>query len=274
ENEAQYKVLHAERLSLGWRNPYGIFGNLARRAVRSDEEDRKTIQRDPMGRLAAEFETEEGFDDPDELEERLEELGEDEESIMTKKKPATDTAPDAAVASLQVVSDVELRVTMTDTIELDEEAKVRFIDGGYLSAYPRIARTGIQTYRGDECNKPEMEYVSVFRPEDEVFANDAVHSYTHLPVTNNHPGVLVDARNWSKYAKGDTGDEVLRDGTTVRVPMMLRDHDTIKQFKDGKNQLSVGYTCDLDWTPGTTTDGEKYDAVQRNVKANHLALVA
>jgi hypothetical protein len=56
--------------------------------------------------------------------------------------------------------------------------------------------------------------------------------------------------------------------------MMLRDHDTIKDFRDGKNQLSVGYTCDLDWTSGTTADGEQFDAVQRNIKANHLALVA
>jgi hypothetical protein len=143
-----------------------------------------------------------------------------------------------------------------------------------VSAYPRIARTGIQVYKGKECGKEDMDLVAVYRPEDEVFAKDAVHSYTHLPVTNNHPGTLVDAKNWSQFAKGDTGDEVLRDGTSVRVPMMLRDHDTIKDFKDGKNQLSVGYTCDLDWTPGTTSDGEKFDAVQRNIKANHLAVVA
>lgn len=241
------------------------------------KEDRKTVQRDPFGRLAAEFETEEDFEDPDELAQRLEELGEDEAKPMPAKKAKTKAASDtsqAAIASLQVLGDVELEVEMYDTIELDDAAKVRFIDGGYLSAFPRIARTGIQTYKGDECGKPDMEFVSVYRPEDEVFAKDATHSYTHLPVTNNHPGVMVDAKNWGKYAKGDTGDEVLRDGNAVRVPMMLRDHDTIKDFKDGKNQLSVGYTCDLDWTPGMTEAGEKYDAIQRNIRANHLAVVA
>lgn len=205
-------------------------------------------------------------EDPDELEERLQELGEDEAPNMEKSTALT-------VGAMQVVGDVALEVAMTDAIELDDDARVRFIDGGYLSAYPRIARTGIQTYKGDECGKPDMEYVSVFRPEDEVFAPAATHSYTHLPVTNNHPGILVDAKNWGRFAKGDTGDEVLRDGNSVRVPMMLRDHDTIKEFRDGKNQLSVGYTCDLDWTPGVAPDGEKYDAVQRNIKANHLALV-
>ncbi len=211
--------------------------------------------------------------DPDELEERLAQLGEDEDH-MKKTKASSASLPTATVGQMQIVGDVQLELQMTDQIELDAAAKLRFIDGGYLSAFPRIARTGIQTYKGTECGKPDMEFVSVYRPEAEVFAKDAIHSYTHLPVTNSHPGVMVDAKNWGKYAKGDTGDEVLRDGNTVRVPMMLRDHDTIKDFKDGKNQLSVGYTCDLDWTPGVAPDGEKYDAIQRNIRANHLAVVA
>ncbi len=212
--------------------------------------------------------------DPDELEERLQEVGADEDPSMKKAKVKDSTPEPPREELVKVISDVVLQVDMADTIELDDAAKVRFIDGGYLSAFPRIARTGIQTYKGIECGKPDLELVSVYRPEDEVFANDAVHSYTHLPVTNSHPGVMVDAKNWGKYAKGDTGDEVLRDGNAVRVPMMLRDHDTIKDFKDGKNQLSVGYRCDLDWTPGMTESGEKYDAIQRNIKANHLAVVA
>lgn len=183
------------------------------------------------------------------------------------------TKDEAPMPTMQVLGDVQLELEMCDDIEFDAGANMRDIDGGYLSAYPRIARIGIQTYRGKECGKPDLEFVNVYRPEDEVFAKDAVHSYTHLPVTNSHPGVMVDAKNWNKYAKGDTGDEVLRDGNSVRVPMMLRDHETIKQVKDGKNQLSVGYVCDLDWTPGTTSDGEKFDAIQRNIKANHLAVV-
>jgi hypothetical protein len=55
--------------------------------------------------------------------------------------------------------------------------------------------------------------------------------------------------------------------------MMLRDAEAIQAFKEGKNQLSVGYDCDLDWTPGITEDGDEYDASQSNIKANHLAVV-
>lgn len=162
---------------------------------------------------------------------------------------------------------------MYDQLDIDDAAKVRIIDGGYLCANPRIARTGIQLYGGDEVGRPDMEKVRVYRPEDSVFAKAAVNTYTHLPVTLDHPGVMVNATNWKDYAIGHTGEDVLRDGGTVRVPMMVRDAAAIKLIKDGVKQLSVGYTCDLEWKDGVTSDGEHYDAIQKNIRANHLAVV-
>jgi len=165
-------------------------------------------------------------------------------------------------------------ITMYDTIELDDAAKVRFTSDGYLVATPRIARTGVQIYGGRECGMDNVDAVRVYRPRDEVFHKDAAHSYTHRPVTLDHPPVTVDANNWKKYAVGQTGDEVLADGGTIRVPMVLMDAQAIKAYKDGTKQLSVGYSCDLEWSGGVTEDGEQYDAIQRNIRANHLAVVA
>ena len=160
------------------------------------------------------------------------------------------------------------------TLEVDDAARATIIEGGYLRAMPRVARTGIQIYHGRECGRPDVEKVRVYRPQDAVFGPDAIKSYTHLPVTIDHPGVPVDASNWKKYAVGETGDEVLRDGGTVRVPMMLRDAAAIDAVKQGKKQISVGYSCDVEWSDGITPDGEKYDAVQRNIRGNHVAIVS
>src|SRR4029077_20364890 len=118
-----------------------------------------------------------------------------------------------------------------------------------------------------------MEKVRGYRSPEAVFSPDAVHSYTPLPITLEHPGMPVSAANWKKHAVGETGDEVLRDGGTVRVPMMLRDSKAIQLVKDGKRQLSVGYGCDLSWGDGVTPEGEQYNAVQSNIRANHLAIV-
>ena len=158
-------------------------------------------------------------------------------------------------------------------LEFDDAARATIVEGGYLRAMPKVARTGIQIYHGRECGRHDMEKVLVYRPLDAVFGADAIKSYTHLPVTLDHPGVPVDASNWKKFAVGETGDEVLRDGGTVRVPMMLRDAAAIAAVRDGKKQISVGYSCDVEWCDGITHDGQKYDAVQRNIRGNHVAIV-
>lgn len=162
---------------------------------------------------------------------------------------------------------------MYDHIEMDDAAKVSFTADGYMKAMPRIARTGIQEYLGVECGRPELDHIRVWRPETSVFHNDAMHSYSHLPITIDHPRSMVTPDSWRKHAVGETGDDVVRDGGSVRVPMMLRDAKAIAMVKDGKRQLSVGYACDLEWSDGITPEGEKYDAIQRNIRGNHLAIV-
>lgn len=159
-----------------------------------------------------------------------------------------------------------------DSLIVDKNT-VRETPDGYLAADARVARTGIQIYGGKEVNKPDMERVRVYRPENEVFAPDSIKSYAHRPVTNNHPPVPVSATNWRKYSVGHTADEVLRDGDFIRVPLVMMDSQVIKDYRDGKRQLSLGYTCDFKWESGKTPGGEEYDAVQTNIRANHLAVV-
>jgi hypothetical protein len=156
----------------------------------------------------------------------------------------------------------------------DAGANVHRTADGYLAASPRIARTGIQVYKGWEMGVPEKETVRIYRPEKEVFAPDSLRSYAHKPVTNDHPKEAVTSDNWRKYAVGHTADEILRDGGFIRIPIMISDANTIQDIEEGKTQLSLGYTMELDWTPGKAPNGEAYDGVQRNIRANHLALVA
>jgi hypothetical protein len=166
-----------------------------------------------------------------------------------------------------------MNLKLFDTITLDDGAKVRITGDGYLVATPRVARTGIQLYSGAEVGKPDMKVVRVYRPEDQVFNADSMHSYGHKPFTNDHPAEPVSSDNWKDYAAGQLGDDVVRDGDFVRVPMVMMDKAAINDYRNGKRELSLGYTCDIAFTPGTTPNGEVYDAVQTDIRANHLALV-
>ena len=164
-----------------------------------------------------------------------------------------------------------MKLRMYDKFTVDG---VRRTDDGYLSAFARVARTGIQEYRGSELGRPELGSVQVYRPESEVFSADAMKSFAHRPVTLTHPKTMVNARNWKRYAKGQTGAEVVRDGEYVRVPMVMMDQGMIDAYeKKGVKELSMGYTCDLKWEPGVTPKGEHYDAMQTSIRGNHLAVV-
>lgn len=158
----------------------------------------------------------------------------------------------------------------TDSVTLSQPRMTR---DGYMVVDARIARTGLQTYRGSEIDKPAIDIVTIYRPDAEVFSSDAMGSFSHRPVTIDHPAELVSSANWKKHSVGMTGDSVTRDGDFVKVPFTLMDSAAIETVRAGTRELSCGYTSKLDWTPGVTDTGERYDAVMRNIRGNHLAVV-
>jgi len=54
---------------------------------------------------------------------------------------------------------------------------------------------------------------------------------------------------------------------------MIADQKAIDAINAGKVELSMGYTCDIEFIDGIAPDGQSYNAVQRNIRGNHLAIV-
>jgi hypothetical protein len=158
-----------------------------------------------------------------------------------------------------------------DKLTIDGTRRTR---DGYMTVNARVARGGnVQTYLGSEVGKPEMASVRVFRPADEVFSTDTMQSFAHRPVTLGHPSSSVSSTNWKDVAKGWSDGEVARDGDFIRVSMLLADAEAISAVEGGTRELSMGYDCSLDWTSGVSPSGEVYDAIQRGIRSNHVAIV-
>lgn len=162
-------------------------------------------------------------------------------------------------------------VHLVDTAVIDK-AGTRLTADGYLVATARVARTGIQVYSGDEVGDPERGSVRVYRPETTVFDAKSLQTFAHKPVTLHHPGEMVNSENWRDYAVGHVDGEIMRDGDMIRVPMMVTDAAAIKAIQGGANQLSVGYDARLEIVDGFTDAGEAYDAIQHDIRVNHIAL--
>lgn len=165
-------------------------------------------------------------------------------------------------------------VEFEENYEFGDVSNLTFTKDGYLVAEPRIARSCIQIYKGSEMGHPELETIRVYRPEDSVFDKKSMATMAYRTITLDHPPEMVNSSNWKKYSVGISGGDVARDGDCIRVPLTVMDGDAIKAIRAGKAELSVGYISDISWESGKTPSGEVFDAVQKNIRANHIAIVA
>lgn len=144
------------------------------------------------------------------------------------------------------------------------------MDNGWLRAPAFVARTGIQEYR-DAAGNVTRE----LRPPEEVFHADTLASGEQVPVTYLHPPMHLDASNAAQYAKGNAKDFLKAPAPNddkVAATLLVHDGATVEKVDAGVVQVSVGYEVELDRTPGTWR-GQHYDAVQRKIRINHVAIV-
>jgi hypothetical protein len=139
---------------------------------------------------------------------------------------------------------------------------------GFLRVKATFARTGCQTYQRADGRK-----VVEYRPEEEVAARDSILSLGGLPVTLEHPPELLTPKNVRQHQRGSTGTTVNYDNGFVTGVVTITDADAIEAVKRGDaREVSIGYRVQLDPTPGVDPFGNRYDAVQRRISGNHLAL--
>lgn len=140
---------------------------------------------------------------------------------------------------------------------------------GYIKAKAVVTRTGVFLYQN-----PDGTIRRELRHPDDVWENESIESMKLIPITNNHPQEkLVSAENSKRLKIGHTGETVIRDDPHVMANIVITDQDGVDAVrKFGRKELSLGYTVDLDETPGEY-NGEHYDARQRNIRYNHLAIV-
>lgn len=139
-----------------------------------------------------------------------------------------------------------------------------FTPEGYLKDRPILTSCGIFEYMDNGKVRRELRL-----PED-VFSPDSLSSYLGKPVVLTHDAGLIDKDNVADNQIGTILSKGERSGDDVKAEIIIHDTDAMKSA--GLKELSLGYNLDLDETPGVW-NGQRYDAVQKNIRINHLALV-
>lgn len=130
--------------------------------------------------------------------------------------------------------------------------------------HPILTRVGIFEYR-----RPDGSIRRELRLPEEVFAPESLASYKGKPVILTHEAGMIDSDNVQQEQIGTILSEGMQDGDNVRAQIIIHD---ARKLDYGLRELSLGYSLDLEETPGEW-QGQPYDAIQRNIRVNHLALV-
>ena len=155
------------------------------------------------------------------------------------------------------------RVVRFDNLPLSQ---TYFTEEGYLMDHPIVTTCGIFEYLNDDGSiRREL------RIPEEVFSEKSLASYKGKPIIITHDAGVVNKDNVNREHIGTILSKGYRDGESVRAEIVI--HETDKMKNSGLRELSLGYELTLDETPGEY-NGEHYDAIQRNIEINHLALVS
>lgn len=140
---------------------------------------------------------------------------------------------------------------------------------GFLLLEGVPAKPGVYTYR-----HADGSVTREFVPPDELCRADSIATLARKPVTLGHPREDVTPANVAIHGVGDVDGTIDVDavGGFVTVRLCARRADAIEALQGGIQQLSCGFACRLDHTPGEW-NGQAYDVVQRDRVYNHLAIV-
>lgn len=146
-----------------------------------------------------------------------------------------------------------------------------------------ISKAGIYPYlgaslglTGEDANK----IIRVLRPPEELNSKECIDSFKLIPWVDDHTMLGPNATEVSdsalpaeqKGVQGVIGENVRFENDTLIANIKMFSDKLASLVESGKKQLSAGYRCTYEMASGIWR-GQAYDAVQRNIRGNHLALV-
>lgn len=146
-----------------------------------------------------------------------------------------------------------------------------------------ISKAGIFPYSGRQLGLtgPDADRIfNVLRPPEELADPECIASFKLLPWIDEHVMLGPVAQEMTgralpaekKGVQGVIGEEVFFKDGVLYANIKAFSSTLAALIQAGKRELSAGYRCIYDMTAGVW-NGLRYDAIQRKIRGNHLALV-
>lgn len=157
-----------------------------------------------------------------------------------------------------------------------ESQRLQDINGWFEVKQNPLSKVGIFDYSGAQIGAPASEagrIYRVYRPAEELGRAETLESFKLAPFIDDHTMLGEGFTPAEKVGvSGVIGQDVVFEGNTLFGNVKVYSKALAEKIKNGKTELSCGYRCRYDFTPGVW-NGQQYDVVQRDIRGNHLALV-
>ena len=176
------------------------------------------------------------------------------------------------------LGDIPSNSTAPEVVPIESSKKYDENNWPEIKGNP-ISKVGVFPYSGAQIGHAELDpnrVYMVYRPEEELSAQDTINSFKLLPFTDEHAMLgsedagLMPAEK--KGIHGVIGEDVYFEDGYLKGNLKIFSEFVNDLIKKGKKQISIGYRCMYDMQSGIY-DGQPYDAIQRQIRGNHVALV-
>lgn len=194
---------------------------------------------------------------------------EDEEGDTMHSKEKNKKNMDSEFECVQRFDIISMNIPDEDNTDF-LTSRFAITDEGFLEGRAIVTNVGVFSYL-----MPDGSVRRELRMPTEVLKDESLNSLRRKPLTLNHPSInngLVNVENAEDLMVGFLGDDVRSDPYHVSMPITITKKDAIKEVQNGKRDLSCGYTARVDNRSGIWM-GVPYDAIQRDIKYNHVAIV-
>lgn len=155
------------------------------------------------------------------------------------------------------------------------------LNGYILIRNNPITKTGVFPYLARDIfkelppNVSSDQIIYVYRPAEELAKQETINSFKLVPLINDHEMLGVGdgfTPPEQKGVHGFTGEDVYFDGKYLLSSLRILSSSLNSAIDSGKVELSAGYRAKYEFSSGVY-EGQNYQAIQRDIYANHIALV-
>lgn len=148
------------------------------------------------------------------------------------------------------------------------------LNGFWLIEDNPVSKEGVFPYLGRQIS-PELEpdkIYMVYRPREELTNPETIKSFNAVPFGDEHEMLGDGFTRYDDKPAGGVLYNVKADDGVLKGDIKIYSESLKDEISNGKKELSLGYLCDYELSRGVW-NGQRYDAIQKNIRGNHIALV-